>query len=143
MKNLLITLGIALGLCAVSFGAFYAINREPAALRRAAREGDAMAWLRTEFRLDEAQFSAIEKLHADFEKECAVHCSAIAAANRRHASAAEIAGLESTCVQAMTDHFHRVASLMPPGQGERYLAIVMPRIADYDHSGAPNVQVRP
>ncbi len=53
-----------------------------------------------------------------------------------------MAALEKTCVDAMTAHFHRVAVLMPPGEGERYLAIVMPRIIDFDHRGAPYVQVR-
>lgn len=43
----------------------------------------------------------------------------------------------------MTVHFDRVAALLPPGEGARYLAMVLPRIADYDHNGAPTVQVRP
>jgi len=142
MRNLLITLGIALAVCAAAFGVFYAANREPAALRRAALDRDAMAWLRMEFHLDDAQYAAIRHLHAEFEDRCAEHCAAILAARRRHDSPAEIAALEGRCVREMTDHFRRVASLMAPEEGNRYLAIVLPRIADFDHRGPPTVQVR-
>jgi hypothetical protein len=112
-------------------------------MRRVLSDGDAMTWLRMEFQLNDAQFAAIKKLHDDYSRVCADHCAAIMAAEKRHAPKSEIAALEKTCVDAMTAHFQRVAALMPPGQSERYLAIVLPRVADYDHRGAPNVQVKP
>ena len=65
------------------------------------------------------------------------------AARERQAPAAEVAALEKVCVDAMTAHFRRVAVLMPPGQGDRYLGFVLPRIAGYSHQGAPNVRVTP
>jgi hypothetical protein len=139
MKNFLITVGVALGACALAFGVFFALNNDPA-LRRAAREGDAMVWLRAEFKLDDAQFAAIKKLHDDYAVVCGEHCAAIMDARERKAPAAEVARLEKVCVEAMTGHFQRVAALMPTGQGERYLAVVLPRVADYGHSGAPNVR---
>jgi len=142
MKNLLITLGVALAACAAAFGVFYALNDVPA-MHRAAREHDAMAWLRTEFHLNDAQFAAIKKLHDDYGTVCAEHCAAIMAAQKRAAPAAEIAALEKTCVDAMTAHFRRVAALMPAGEGERYLTMVLPRVASYDHNGAPNLRVQP
>ena len=142
MKNLLLTLGILAAVCALSYGGFYLMTREPAEVQQAMRDGDAMAWLRTEFKLDIEQFAAIKKLHDDYRGVCADHCAAIMDAQKRRAPAAEIVALEKTCVDAMTAHFKRVAALMPPGQGERYLAIVLPRIADFDHRGAPNVQVK-
>ncbi len=142
MKNPLITLGLALAAGALAFGAFYVMSDEPV-LRRAAREGDAMLWLRTEFRLDDAEFAAIKKLHDDYGVVCGEHCAAIMAAKRREAPAAEVAALEKTCVEAMTRHFKNVAALMPAGQGERYLATVLPRVAGYDHAGAPNVRANP
>ena len=113
--------------CALAFGVFFALN-DDAALRRTAREGDAMAWLRAEFRLDEAQFAAIKKLHDEFGEACGEHCAAIMDARERKASAAEVARLEKVCVDAMDAHFRRVAALMPAGQGERYLATVLPRV---------------
>ncbi len=142
MKNLLLTLGILAAVCGLSYGAFFLMSREPAEVQKAMRDGDALAWLRTEFHLDVEQYAAIRKLHEDYGKVCAGHCAAIMAAQKRGAPAAEVTALEKTCVDAMTAHFKRVAALMPPGEGERYLAIVLPRIADFDHRGAPNVQVK-
>jgi len=140
MKNWALTLVFALVACAVSFGAFYTLNREPPALRAATRAGDALAWIRVEFHLTDAQFAEIKQLHERYGAQCDAHCRAIMAAQRRHASRAELAALEATCVQSMTDHFQRVAALMTPDEGRRYLAIVLPRVHDFDHRGAPNVQ---
>jgi hypothetical protein len=142
MKNFLISLAVMAAACAVAFGVFFALNGNPA-MHAAARANDAMAWLRTEFRIDGAQFAAIKQLHDEYSTACGAHCAAIMAARERRASAAEIAALEKTCVDAMTAHFRRVAALMPRTEGERYLATVLPRIAGYAHAGAPNVQVQP
>ncbi|HVU34378.1 MAG TPA: hypothetical protein VHE61_13155 [Opitutaceae bacterium] len=143
MKNWILTLVFALAACAVSYGVFYAANREPAAVRAAARNGDAMQWLRVEFKLTDAQYAAIKQLHAQYGTVCAKHCAAIMAAQKSGAPAAEIASLENECVTSMTAHFHRVAALMSPEEGRRYLAIVLPRINDYDHRGAPNLEGHP
>jgi hypothetical protein len=43
----------------------------------------------------------------------------------------------------MKVHFRRVAALMPPVQGERYLALVLPRVDGHPHHGAPNLRVGP
>ena len=142
MRNLLITAGVVMAACALAFGVFFALN-DDAALRRAARENDAMAWLRAEFRLDEAQFAAIKKLHDDYGVVCGEHGAAIMDAREREAPAAEVARLEKICVDAMTGHFKRVAALMPAEQGERYLATVLPRVAGYAHTGAPTVGAKP
>lgn len=142
MKNFLITLGVALAACAAAFGVFYVLNDDPA-LRRAAREGDAMAWLRSEFRLNDTEFAAIKQLHEDYGTVCADHCAAIMAARERSAPPLEIAALEQTCVDAMKAHFRRVAALMPPAEGARYLATVLPRVENYSHAAAPNLQGQP
>jgi hypothetical protein len=142
MRNFLITVGVALAACAAAFGVFYALNDNPA-MRRAAREGDAMAWLRTEFHLNDAQFAAIKKLHEDYGTVCAGHCAAIMEARKRSAPRAEIEALEKKCVDSMTAHFRRVAALMPPGEGERYLATVLPRVEGYGHEAAPNLRATP
>lgn len=142
MKNLLITLALALAACGGAFGLAYFTSDAPA-LSAAAREGDAMTWLRVEFRLNESQFAAIKSLHEDYSVVCGQHCAEIMEARERKAPAAEVAALEKVCVDAMTAHFRRVAALMPAGQGDRYLAMVLPRVAGYSHQGAPNVRVGP
>lgn len=143
MKNWVLTIAIALVACAASFGAFYVLNREPPALRAAARAGDAMEWLRAEFKLTDEQYAAIKKLHDDYGSVCSQHCSAIMAAEKRGAPRGEVTALENECVKSMTEHFRRVAGLMSAQEGERYLAIVMPRVKDYDHRGTPNLEARP
>ena len=142
VRNILITLAVAATAFAVAFGVSYRW-RDDAALHRAARDNDAMAWLRAEFKLSDAQYAAVKKLHDDYSSVCGEHCAAIMAARERQAPAAEVAALEKTCVDAMTAHFHAVAKLMPPGEGERYLALVLPRVAGYDHNAAPSVRVSP
>jgi hypothetical protein len=143
MKNFLVTTMVILAACAVAYGVCYAMGREPAALRQAMAERNAMEWLRADFALSDTQFAAIKQLHDDYGKECARHCAAIMDAKRRHAPAAEIGRLEATCERSMAGHFHQVAALMDPAQGRRYLAIVLPRVVRYDHHGAPSVRVSP
>lgn len=142
MKNLAITIAVALVACAIACGVVFVLSDDPA-LRAAARDGDAMAWLRLEFRLNDGEFASIQRLHEEFSIECSRHCAAIMAARERNAAAAEVAALEKYCVDAMGDHFRRVAALMPPEKGERYLAVVLPRLAGHAHQGAPNVRVAP
>ncbi|MCX6955735.1 MAG: hypothetical protein NTV51_26625 [Verrucomicrobia bacterium] len=142
MKNFWLTVAAVLAACGVAFGTFYLLNDAPE-LHRAARENDAMAWLRAEFHLNDAQFAAIKKLHDDYGLVCGEHCAAIMDARARKAPAVEVAALEKVCVDAMTAHFRRVAAEMPAGEGERYLATVLPRVSGYTHAGAPNVRVTP
>ena len=139
MRNRVATLLLALAAGLVAFGAFYFLG-DDAALRRAAREGDALAWLRIEFHLSDAQFAAIKQLHMDYTVECSGHCAAIMAARERGAPAAEVSRLEDACVASIRVHFQRVAALMPGGEGERYLAQVLPRLSGYEHTGAPTVR---
>lgn len=140
MKNFLLTLVLAGLACVVAFGAFYFLN-DNAAMRHAAREGDAMVWLQAEFQLKAAPMAAIKKLHEDYGEVCAGHCALITKARRDQAAPAELSRLEQLCVDAMTAHFREVAALMPPAQGQRYLDMVLPRMAQYPHAGAPSVQM--
>lgn len=141
-KNFLITLVLAVAAGAAAFGLFYVLS-DDRAMHAAAKQGDAMAWLRAEFKLSEEQFAAIRRRHEDYSFVCGEHCAAIMAARERKAPAAEVAALEKTCVDAMTVHFRGVAALMPPAQGDRYLAMVLPRVNGYSHHGAPNLRVTP
>ncbi len=142
MKNLLYTALLALAIGAAAAGGFYLSQRDPE-LRRAARERDAMAWLRTEYRLTAAQEAAITKLQSAYAVVCTEHCLRIEAARKRPAPAAEMAALEKTCTDAMRTHFTEVAGLMSPGEGERYLREVLPRIDHYGHAGAPTSRMTP
>jgi hypothetical protein len=142
LKNILITFVLAVAAGVGAFGVFYVLS-DDRAMHAAAKEGDAMAWLRAEFKLSDEQFAAIRRRHEDYSVICGEHCAAIMAARERKAPAAEVAALEEICVDAMSVHFRGVAALMAPTQGDRYLAMVLPRVTGYSHHGAPNLRVTP
>ena len=138
MRNLLYTAILALVIGAAATAGFYYSQRDPE-LSRAARAQDAMTWLRLEFHLTPAQEAAITKLQSEYAVVCTEHCLAILDARKR--AAPELAALEKTCTDAMRKHFTQVAALMSPGEGERYLREVLPRIDNYNHATSPNVGV--
>jgi uncharacterized membrane protein YidH (DUF202 family) len=154
MKNFLLTLLAVIAAGVLAAGAFFRWQSNDA-LHAAAQERDAMKWLRTEFHLSDAQFAAIAKLHEDYSVECADHCAAIgstraqlAAAEKSGQPVATIAVLrravaerELACRSAIGAHLRKVAALMPPGEGERYLQMLLPRVENYRHQGAPTVRL--
>lgn len=126
-------------------------------LREAAHKGDAMAWLRADFHLDDRQFAAIKQLHDAYAPSCEEHCRLIQeAAKARDAllategsDATAVAAVERTlqqlritCETAISVHVRQVAGLMSPEDGRRYLALVLPRIAAFDHQMAPALDMR-
>lgn len=153
MKYLLRTL-LVLAIAAVAAGfACYHLSSAPE-LHAAARKGDAMAWLRTDFNLDEKQFAEIQRLHEAYAPSCEEHCRLIQEAIKARdalrksqgadpAAAAEadraLQQLRATCESAITVHVQQVAAVMSPEDGKRYLALVLPKIADFDHQVAPDL----
>ncbi len=156
MKHLLATLAV-LGLAAALAGfVCFRMSSDPQ-LHAAAVQGDAMLWLRTDFHLTEAQFAAIRQLHNSYAGTCDEHCrmiqtatkawnaleaahgdpAALAASNRR------LAELRFVCETAITRHVRQVAALMSPADGQRYLALVLPKIASFDHQSAPDLHLNP
>ncbi|HUR60252.1 MAG TPA: hypothetical protein VM029_21185 [Opitutaceae bacterium] len=155
MKYRTLTLLVLLTAAAVAGTVAYQLGSERE-LRVAARAGDPMLWLRSEFRLSEAQHARIAQLHQDYAKICGDHCYAIqqameaaAAARAAKVGDAKIAEndrrvreLEKVCEQAIEKHLRAVAACMPPPEGERYLGLVLPRIAGFDHAGPPDLGLR-
>jgi hypothetical protein len=155
VKNLLATLTLVAAAAAGVAVVCYRAGCEPA-VHAAAEKGDALAWLRAEFRLDDTQFAAIRRLHEAYAPECAEHCRAIREATRardalaaaRPADPAALAAadrrvqeLRAFCETAIARHVRRVAALMAPAEGERYLALVLPKIASFDHAAAPDLRL--
>jgi len=108
---------------------------------------DALAWIRNDFRLDDAQIKRIEQMHGAFAVVCAGHCSeirraraALAEARAQNRPADEIAALEThiaqvdaTCRASMTAYLQQVAAVIGGNEGRRFLETVLPRVAKYDH----------
>ena len=153
MKNLLIAAGLLAGVALVAGFAGYRAGCDPA-LHEAARQGDAMTWLRREFHLTDQQYAAIEKLHREYTGSCDEHCRAIQEAmaardalraaqsvDAASVTAAEqrIRELSTRCETALVRHLEQVAALMSPEDGRRYLETMRPLVARFNHMGAPDL----
>lgn len=155
MKQLWKTIGLLLAVATLVAWATYRLGGDTE-VNEALAKRDALAWLRTDFRLDEVQFEAIRKLHLSYSVVCERHCQAIQeAAMQRNAlkaaSTTEAAALAAAelrleelrrvCESAIAAHVREVAAQMAPDQGRRYLALVLPKIADFDHRAAPDLDL--
>lgn len=125
-------------------------------VQQALAQGDALEWMRVDFQLTDAQFAAIKKLHDEYSTVCEEHCRAIQVAVRERnalkqtgsADAAVLAAadrkveeLRLVCESAIATHVRQCAAHMAPEAGERYLALVLPKIKDFDHAAAPDLRL--
>lgn len=157
MKNLLRLLSLIAVLGLITAGlSYYTCCDEK--LHAAAQRRDAHSWLCAEFKLSAAQVARIEAMHEDYRQECQVHCEAIMEATEAlekleesgKATPQELAAAKAlvesrtlTCRNAIRVHLAKVAALMPPEEGKRYLELLMPRVEAYQHKGAPNLGMEP
>jgi hypothetical protein len=154
-KYVLATLALILAAAGTTWWVCYRIGTEPA-LHAAVQKGDALEWLRNDFDLNAAQFAAVKRLHESYSTVCEQHCADIQEAARRRdalrgapsGDPATLAGAEKrvqelrvVCETAIATHVRQVAAEMAPEQGRRYLALVLPKIKDFDHQGAADVRV--
>lgn len=152
MKFWAITLSVLLALAAGS-GAmtYYGLSGHS---MRTEGEADALVWLRSEFKLDDAQMRRIEAMHETYQDVCADHCVAIGEARAKvrqlraagadeatvQAAEAKTIEVEGFCRSSTEAHVRAVAAVMGAGQGARYLAVVLPRLAHVEHTGAPDLR---
>lgn len=149
MKRLTVVLGLGLVAGVVGYG----LVRVGLCLRSddvVVSTGADITWLKSEFHLNDEQFAAIKQLHGEYGSVCAVHCANIVEAQdrladlrERGASAEDLAvarqsieDLEAVCNAATRAHIRRVADLMPPDQGRRFLSMTEPHLASMPHNGS-------
>lgn len=116
---------------------------------------DQWTWLRREFRLSDTQFAQVRSLHDAYRPVCADHCNRIMAVQQRLAALKQTGAKDSPdyvaalkewndikreCNEATMQHLHRVAAAMSPDQGRRYLALMVPRVTQFDHRGPPGIR---
>jgi hypothetical protein len=97
----------------------------------------ALAWLKKEYHLSDAQFERVSELHDAYQPRCMEMCRKIDEKNAQLQSLlsatnvitpeikqalAQAAQLRADCETAMLAHFYEIARVMPPEQGKRYLA---------------------
>ena len=102
-----------------------------------ARPDDDLAWLRLEFRLNDADLARVRQLHEGYLPKCREFCERIEARKRElqavlaagtnppaalEQKLVEVGTLRAQCQAAMLQHFREVSQVMPPEQGRRYLA---------------------
>lgn len=152
MKHLAATLA-ALALAATITAAIAYRSGDDKHAWAALAQTDAMEWLRAEFGLTDAQYATLKTLHDEYSVVCEEHCRAIQDAARllrglkqRQATGAEIAAAERdvqhlrlVCESAIASHVRRCAAEMSPEAGRRYLALVLPKIKDFDHTAPPDL----
>jgi Tfp pilus assembly protein PilN len=137
MKRFLLLVAVVVLVGAASYALTRLIAPKPPV------DEDQISWLTREFKLTSAQAAAIEKIHLDYIPICSDHCAAIVDARERLAHApddaqlrAEVARLEQVCQTATLEHVREVAAQMNPGQAQRFLSLVEPRILRHDHQVA-------
>lgn len=142
----LAVLAIAAGLIGFKLGA------PPANPACTACPSDPVAWLAREFSPPEEVLAKIRSLHESHSRRCAEHCAAISLARtalvnaqseaEREAARRQLQQADGICRDSIHQHVTRIADLLGPEQGPRYLALVLPRLAEFDHSGPPGIDLK-
>ena len=155
MKNLFATLAVIAAIAAATCALAFHFSGD-AQVKAAVAKRDALEWLRADFQLTEAQFTKIKQLHDSYSVVCEKHCMDIMHATRARnelkaspsADAAAIAAadkrveeLRRICETAIAAHVRECAAEMSPASRDRYLALVLPKIADFDHQAPPDLQL--
>jgi hypothetical protein len=112
-----------------------------------------LAWLEAEFHLSPAQIGAIKILHEDYQPVCEVHCQkiqeakALLVAGKRDGgevaagvAQTELRRIEAVCRDATREHLQKVAAVMGPEEGERFLALVLPKLSSHTHDAPSGLQ---
>ena len=135
-------------------GLSYVCMREP--MPQCAEGEDAsLLWLRVEFKLPADKMARIAQMHEAYQGTCEEHCRKIREARSElrklqtaQAAPSDIAAAEAkstavalVCTTSLETHLREIASVIGGDEGQRYLSIVLPRIAHFDHAGAPNLDL--
>lgn len=154
MKYLVGTLALIVAIAAVTCGVAFHFTGDPE-VKAAVSKRDALEWLRADFELTDAQFGKIKQLHESYSVVCEKHCMDIMNAARarddlkqRSTDAAAMAAAEKrvqelrvVCETAIAAHVRQCAAEMTPESGQRYLALILPKIADFDHQAPPDLHL--
>ena len=118
-------------------------------------EDGELAWLRQEFELSSQQLHLIQQAHAEYRTVCEIHCIDILESRRELKTAIDanapveqinrlqerVVEIDQECVSSIKIHLGEIAKIMGGEQGQRYLAEVIPRIADFDHDSPVDLDV--
>jgi Heavy-metal resistance len=104
-------------------------------------ERSSTRWLLAEFSLDEQQAKTVERIHNQYQSDCALMCTRIAQTDEQLAmlirgaqevtpeiqsAIVETDRLRSECRVKMLEHFYRIAAELPEKRRAEYLRMVLP-----------------
>jgi len=110
-----------------------------------------LAWVRTDLKLTDAQFSKVSELHAAYRPKCMEMCRRISDAHEKvdglagkgrkltpelDAAIREHAVIHAECQQAMLKHLYETAAVLDEKQAGRYLETMIPFALDSTLSGS-------
>jgi hypothetical protein len=99
------------------------------------------SWLLAEFALDDQQARTVERIHNQYQMECALMCARITETDEQLArlicdaqevtpeiqnAIIETDQLRSECRVKMLEHFYRIAAELPAKRRAEYLRMVLP-----------------
>jgi hypothetical protein len=99
------------------------------------------SWLLAQFALDDQQARTVERIHNQYQTECALMCARIAETDEQLAklicdaqqvtpeiqnAIIETDQLRSECRVKMLEHFYRIAAELPAKRRTEYLRMVLP-----------------
>jgi len=134
VKKVFLLLIAAIALACMGYAVYFKAATHKTQNMMGAKEGG-MEWLRSEFHLDDVQYSKIKALHDAFEPECDKHCRDLAEANRNLAKLMQespeyspeiahalekCAEIKSECRKATLGQIYAVSHLMGSDEGLRY-----------------------
>lgn len=117
-----------------------------------------LAWLRTELKLTDEQFTKVSRLHVAYRPECMEMCRDISEAHEKtegltavkvremtpelEAAIREHALIHADCQQAMLKHLYETAAVLDDTQASRYLETMLPYALDFSLSESGNLHSR-
>jgi len=113
VKNALIAAVVFAATALVAGVLGYRAGCDPA-LHQAARQGDAMVWLRREFHLTDAQYAAIERLHSAYNGTCEEHCRMIQEAMTARDALRAAHPADAEAVAAADRHLRDLSAVAKP-----------------------------
>jgi hypothetical protein len=139
---------LGVGLAGLSYGLL--LGSRAAAVREIERTcGPELAWIKTQFQLDEPTFERVRVLHEAYKPTCAKFCRQIDDQYQELAEllsgadsvtpeitsvVAQANALRAQCQTEMLKHFIQVSQAMPPEQGRRYLAWMQEQTLSSSHA---------
>jgi Spy/CpxP family protein refolding chaperone len=141
MQRGITILGIGLAGALLTYACFYYVGST--AHRELLRDQTPeLAWLKREFKLGDAEFAQVARLHDAYLSQCQAMCRRIDEQDQRlrqllaaapavtpeiESAIAETARLRAECHGQMLRHFFAMSRAMPPEQGRRFLVWITER----------------